>query len=751
MTDELIGKQIGGYVIEKRIGRGGMATVYQALQISMNRPVALKILPRELMKDDSYIQRFQREVDVVAKLEHRNIVPVYDHGEFDGQPYIAMRLMNAGSVDDLLMNGPLSPDELLKIISQIAPALDYAHTRNVLHRDLKPSNVLMDDDDGAYLTDFGIARVLGQSPGMTITTQGVVGTPSYMSPEQAQGQSLDGRSDVYSLGVMLFEMATGRRPFQSDTPYSIAVMQVMTPPPSPKSFNPKLSTAIEQVILKSMKKKREDRYQTATALAESLKMAVERPNDFLASYAHDTQPSPIPVRDMLQVTQPSAVQHQPIQPQNPQPQPAASYTSAPSPRPQPVVPLPLPHQQFTPQTGRPPVHPVERLRRKRRSGGVWMSIAVGALIGCALLSVVAIILLILANAFMNGDGDGTSATSTLQAIVTASAEALQGGFLGIDPDQNAVGTADPQPTEASESESSAGSSTTPAPLGVRSWLADGGILYFAEREAENGRNFEIFRRNLRNDDEVQLTADLHSNQYPSMSPDGLRVVFQSDRSGGDFDLYTINRSGGTPTTLTTNTLDDLYPVWSPDGEWIAFVSDTQGDGAYDLMRVRPDGSGLENLLYIDQRISHPGWNADGTRLIYVIGEPHDARTWDIGIYDFVTRTTWKLTNDNTRDSWPVFHPDGQSVLFVSGNDGEAQINRLRLDDDGMAAGLPEVVYDESEYVWGLSYTPDGQYIAFNSGGIENGPGEVYVISADDGGRTRRVLTTSGGAYITWIP
>jgi Tol biopolymer transport system component len=384
-----------------------------------------------------------------------------------------------------------------------------------------------------------------------------------------------------------------------------------------------------------------------------------------------------------------------------------------------------------------------------------MSIAVGALIGCALLSVVAIILLIIANAFMNNsEAEGSSATSTSRAIaITASAQAIQGGFLGINPEQNTSGTPDLQPSETVESDDSAESSatTTPAPLGVRSWLADGGILYFAERDAENGRNFEIFRRNLRNDDEVQLTADLHSNQYPSMSPDGLRIVFQSDRSGGDYDLYTISRSGGTPTTLTTNTLDDLYPVWSPDGEWIAFVSDTQGDDAYDLMRVRPDGSGLENLLYTDERISHPSWNADGTRLIYVIGEPQDARTWDIGVYDFATRTTWKLTDDNTRDAWPIFHPDGQSILFVSSNDGEAQINHLNLDSEGMAAGLPEVVYDESEYVWGLSYTPDGQYITFNAGGIEDGPGEVYVISADDGGRTRRVLTTSGGAYITWIP
>ncbi|MBZ0286800.1 MAG: serine/threonine protein kinase, partial [Anaerolineae bacterium] len=217
MTDNLIGKQIGGYEILDVIGHGGMATVYRSQQVSMNRVVAIKVLPKQFVTDDTYIQRFQREVEIAAKLEHRNIVPVHDYGQYEGQPYIIMRYMNGGSVDDLLRRGPLDVDKILDVVEQIAPALDFAHSKNVLHRDLKPSNILLDDDGGAYLTDFGIARVLGEQQGATITTQGVVGTPSYMSPEQAQGHPLDNRSDVYSLGVTIFEMATARRPFQSDT------------------------------------------------------------------------------------------------------------------------------------------------------------------------------------------------------------------------------------------------------------------------------------------------------------------------------------------------------------------------------------------------------------------------------------------------------------------------------------------------------------------------------------------------------
>ncbi|MBE2269282.1 MAG: serine/threonine protein kinase, partial [Anaerolinea sp.] len=198
--DEWIGKRIGGYEIRGVIGHGGMATVYLAYQLSMNRLVALKVLPRQFVHDDTYMQRFNREVQIVSTLEHRSIVPVYDHGEHEGQPYIVMRYLTGGSVDARLRAGAVSLEAILEILGQIAPALDFAHSKGVLHRDLKPSNILLDDNGGAYLTDFGIARVTSEIGG-TITTQGAVGTPSYMSPEQAQGKPLDARSDLYSLGV----------------------------------------------------------------------------------------------------------------------------------------------------------------------------------------------------------------------------------------------------------------------------------------------------------------------------------------------------------------------------------------------------------------------------------------------------------------------------------------------------------------------------------------------------------------------
>ncbi|MEO0563313.1 MAG: protein kinase, partial [Chloroflexota bacterium] len=364
-NDNLIGTTVNGYEIVGTVGRGGMATVYKAHQISMNRTVALKVLPRQFVDDTTYIQRFKREVDIVSRLEHRAIVPVYDYGEHERQPYIVMRYMPAGSVDGLLTKGAVPMEQIIKLLEQVAPALDYAHTKNVLHRDLKPSNVLMDDGGGAYLTDFGIARILGEASGGTITTQGVVGTPAYMSPEQAQGRPLDGRSDVYALGVMLFEMATGRRPFHSETPYGVAVMQVTTPPPSPRALNPALPPAVESVIFRSMAKDPDERFQSAVGLVDALDSAWNAPPDSVketVKRSTNTLPS---------ATVPSAAH---------------------SPPPSSAVGAPAPYGYHAAESRVGPrqsawMPPVDAPRKRRRRGmGAWASLLVGGLIGCALLT-----------------------------------------------------------------------------------------------------------------------------------------------------------------------------------------------------------------------------------------------------------------------------------------------------------------------------------------------------------------------------
>jgi len=290
MNDPLIGKTIGGCEIREVIGQGGMATVYRAHQVSIGRDVAVKVLPPEFMRQSVSLDRFKREATIVARLAHRAIVPIHDHGEHEGMPYMVMRLMDGGSVEELLAHGPVPPDQTLSILSQIAPALDFAHREGVLHRDLKPSNILLDANGDAYITDFGIARILGPDT-RALTTTGVVGTPSYMSPEQAQGHELDGRSDVYALGVVLFEMLTGVRPFEGDTPYSVAVKHVTEPVPSACAINPQLPPSVDQVLYKALAKNRAQRFQTAAELVAALRDALMTPPMMDTGRSAETEPS----------------------------------------------------------------------------------------------------------------------------------------------------------------------------------------------------------------------------------------------------------------------------------------------------------------------------------------------------------------------------------------------------------------------------------------------------------------------------
>jgi serine/threonine protein kinase len=268
--------KIGRYELQREIGRGGMAVVYLGRDPGNSRAVAIKLLPREFVFDPKFRARFQREAKVITSLQSPGIVPVYDFGEHEGQPYMVMRYMAGGSLRQRISDNRSSLAETASIFGQIAPALDMAHRLGLVHRDIKPDNVLFDEDNLAYLSDFGIVKMTeGQS--MTLTTHGgVLGTPAFMSPEQVIGkEKLDGRSDVYALGVILYQMLTGRLPYQSDTPMSQAMMHVLEPLPNILELRPDLPEKIQSIIEKAMAKDREDRYPTAMALATAVRELAE--------------------------------------------------------------------------------------------------------------------------------------------------------------------------------------------------------------------------------------------------------------------------------------------------------------------------------------------------------------------------------------------------------------------------------------------------------------------------------------------
>ena len=264
-------QRIGRYDIKLLIGQGGMSSVYLGYDPRSQREVAIKILPPYYMHSTKFRERFEREALMIALLEHPAIVPVYDMGEEDGQPYIVMRYMSGGSLGDKLKKGPIPLRDCMEMYLRLAPALDTAHARGVTHRDVKPDNLLFDKYDNVFLSDFGLARLRETIGFANISDGSILGTPAYMSPEQIQGdREIDGRSDIYSMGIVLYQMLCGTVPFSGTTAASIMMMHLVNPVPQISEQNKTLPTAIQTVLDIAMAKDPDDRYQSAGDFAKAL-------------------------------------------------------------------------------------------------------------------------------------------------------------------------------------------------------------------------------------------------------------------------------------------------------------------------------------------------------------------------------------------------------------------------------------------------------------------------------------------------
>ncbi len=255
------------YEVIEELGIGGMATVYRAYDPLFEREVALKVLKRELLEDPELKERFERETKIVAKLEHAAIVPVYDVGFDNGQLFYVMRYMTGGSLSERINAGSLDLEQVAYILLRLADALDYAHRKGIIHRDLKPANILFDEVGNAFISDFGIAKFAQAAT--RITHSGIIGTPRYMSPEQARGEEIDGRSDLYSLGVLLFEILGGKAPFEATTPLALAFKHATEPAPDILKVNPDLPPELGPILKKAMEKEPGDRYETCAEFANA--------------------------------------------------------------------------------------------------------------------------------------------------------------------------------------------------------------------------------------------------------------------------------------------------------------------------------------------------------------------------------------------------------------------------------------------------------------------------------------------------
>ncbi|MCH7663023.1 MAG: protein kinase, partial [Chloroflexi bacterium] len=281
------GENVGPYRVLHKLGQGGMATVFKAYHASLDRYVALKILHTAFMEDPNFLARFDREAKVVANLDHPNIIPIYDFSEHNGSPYFVMKFVTGNTLKALLKKRPLSQGEGKRIIETVGIALAYAHKQGILHRDIKPSNVMISDDDQIYLTDFGLARIASAGES-TLSSDMMLGTPQYISPEQALGKrELDEGTDIYSFGVLVYELVVGQVPFSADTPYSIVHDHIYTPLPLPSSVNPSVPESVERVLLKALSKDREDRFENVDEFIKEFKAATH--GEPLAEYWTDGQ------------------------------------------------------------------------------------------------------------------------------------------------------------------------------------------------------------------------------------------------------------------------------------------------------------------------------------------------------------------------------------------------------------------------------------------------------------------------------
>lgn len=274
---------IGPYKLQQVIGSGGTSTVYQAQDTARQQAVAVKVLWPLGPINDEMVTRFQREIKAVRALEHPNIVPVLDAGQHEGRFYLVMPLHSAGSLEDRLDKGHLKPDEGLRIVGQVSEALDYVHAQGIVHRDIKPANILFDEQGNALLTDFGLVHLPDAS--ISLTGSAVVGTPRYMAPEQARGDKIDKQADQYAMGVILFQLLTGKLPFEADTPLGVIVKHITEPMPLLSSLRPHLAGPIERVIQKATAKEPEDRFESVGEMNSAFQQAVHHAQNPAATVA----------------------------------------------------------------------------------------------------------------------------------------------------------------------------------------------------------------------------------------------------------------------------------------------------------------------------------------------------------------------------------------------------------------------------------------------------------------------------------
>jgi serine/threonine protein kinase len=684
--EDLTGKQLGPYKIIERVGKGGMGAVYKARPPRLDRYVALKVLPLHLANDPVFVARFTKEAHAAAQLNHPHIVQIYDYGESDGYHFMAMQLIESRkTLYDLIQGRPLALADIRRVVSQIGDALNYAHACRMVHRDVKPANILFSQTGHYYLTDFGIVKNLDQTEQLTGTGTNI-GTAKYMSPEQIGGDELDGRSDIYALGVVMYEMATGRAPFRGKTASVIKKDHLITQPLPPRELNPNLPLAVEQIILRALAKKPDDRYATAMELVDHLRAAIPDESKPVQRIEFD----PAKILDQYPPTEPEPV---------PDPHPAGS-----------------------------------KRWRIYVLVGFLLLLCVGTLLGSVSLSNLL---------------PGNTPTPTKQPVVsqntpvpTATPDTVE-PIASVSPDSEASPTASPvqspdipmpaSPTTDPVSEATATpvlvdetatplpSTPTPPPVAadLSGYLAIP-LLYGNEPKVyvvDSNGNLQNAIGTARQPDYTltgtKLVVDGHGgghnklrvsdplgngtyqigdmglteHSHPAWSPDGSQVIYDDatiDPTGTRIffgDLGT-RQGPGTELNAAAGPIIAQYPLWTSRG-FVFRGCNTWGNIPSQCgLWLMPGNDGEPAQLTSNPR--HIPVDARGDKIAYVSDE---AGNWNVYVLDLPTGQSQQLTTSQHADGLPAISPDGRTVAFLSNREN---LSVWAVDING---GDPQKLFD----------------------------------------------------------
>ena len=665
----LLGAALGRYRLEELLGQGGTAAVYRADDPAFERAVAIKVLHPALARDPQFAARFLREARAMARLHHPNIIPVHDVGEQDALPFLVMQYSEGGTIRERLRAGPLSAAATLALLRPIAGALDYAHERGIIHRDVKPGNILLAADGSPVLTDFGIAKVLEESSPRTQTLNMVLGTVEYMAPEQGQGLPVDGRADLYSLGVILYEALTGRPPFQADTPMSIIVRHATTAPPAPRKLNPGIGVELNTVLLRALAKRPDDRYPTGAALFAALDAAL----------AADSVPAQRVMR---------AFKGQQTFPAAPSVTNAGLSSSPRSPAVAPVASDDPPSRRlWAPLTSAYP----------RRSRGLPNAIRIAGAVVLAALLTAGLLAVPFADRDVGRTAIPTSAASVPQALVpvtpvnaeepvaTATDTIASAPPLAAPPTAIPAATATPTPPMALRGQTAAVLSGHARPVTFAAWSPDNRILASASDDG-TVRLWTVDGQSA-----GMLSGHRGPIKHLSWSPTGRTLATAS--YDGTARLW--RPDGSEIATLTGHTELLTRVVWSPSNTVLATASADrtirlwESDGRLRAVLRGHEGS-VEDLA----------WSPDG-KLLASGGKDRTIRLWGA---DGQLRSTLAGHTDTV---WMVaWSPNGQALASAGGD------TTLRLWDAGGAEIA--TLRGHTALVTKLAWSPDGLTLA--SGG-----------------------------------